>query len=102
MPHEVMSKEAVADLRLPAAQQRELSSWRWGKSESLVLQTLQRLKRRKTAMFGLGIVSLLLVVSIFADALAPYSPIHNVPGETFQHPTRQHWLGSDQFGRDML
>jgi peptide/nickel transport system permease protein len=102
MQHEMMSKEAVADLRLLAVQQREQSSWRWGKSEALLMQTLQRLKRSKTAMFGLSIVSLLVLVSIFADVLAPYSPIHNVPAETFQHPNRQHWLGTDQFGRDML
>lgn len=102
MQHEVMSKEAVADLRLPAVQPHERSVWWWGKSESLPIQTLQRLKRSNTAMFGLGIVSLLLMVSIFADALAPYSPIHNVPGETFQPPNRQHWLGTDQFGRDLL
>jgi peptide/nickel transport system permease protein len=102
MQQEVVSKEAVADLRLPAAQQGKQSSWRWGQSESLVTQTLQRLKRSKTAIFGLAIVSLLLVVSIFADVLAPYSPIHNAPDETFQQPNRQHLLGTDQFGRDML
>jgi peptide/nickel transport system permease protein len=102
MPHEVMSKEAVADLRLPAVQPREPSSWRWRKSESLLMQTLQRLKRSKTAIFGLAIVSLLLMVSTFADVLAPYSPIHNAPDKTFQQPNRTHWLGTDQFGRDML
>ena len=64
MQHEVMSKEAVAEIRLPAAQQCERSSWRWAKSESPLMQTLQRLKRSKTAIFGLAIVSLLLVVSI--------------------------------------
>ena len=102
MQHEALSKAAVADLRLPAAHQREQSSWRWGESESLVTQTLQRLKRSKTAIFGLAIVSLLLVVSVFADVLAPYSPIHNAPNETFQQPNRKHLLGTDQFGRDML
>jgi peptide/nickel transport system permease protein len=102
MQHEAMSKEAVADLRPPAAQQRERSSWRRGKSESPLMQTLQRLKRSKTVIFGLAIVSLLLMVSTFADVLAPYSPIHNAPGNTFQQPTREHWLGTDQFGRDRL
>jgi peptide/nickel transport system permease protein len=102
MQHEAMTKEAVVDLRPPALQQRGPSSWRWGKSESLLRQTLQRLRRSKTAIFGLAIVSLLLVVSIFADALAPYDPIRNAPNETFQRPNRQHVLGTDQFGRDML
>jgi peptide/nickel transport system permease protein len=102
MQRQAMSKEAVADLQLPAVQQPEHASRRWGTSESLVTQTFQRLKRSKTAIFGLAIVSLLLVVSIFADAMAPYSPIHNAADATFQHPNRLHWLGTDQFGRDML
>ena len=102
MQRQTMSKEAAAELQLRGARRHELSSWRWGKSESLVAQTFQRLKRSKTAIFGLAIVNLLLVVSIFADVLAPYSPIHNAPSATFQQPNGTHLLGTDQFGRDML
>jgi peptide/nickel transport system permease protein len=53
-------------------------------------------------MFGLSIVILLVVVALLAEVLAPYSPIQNAPQNTFRHPSRQHWLGTDQFGRDML
>ena len=70
--------------------------------ESLLAQTARRLKRSYTALFGLGIVVLLIVVAIFADVLAPYDPVVNSANEMFQAPSRVHWLGTDQFGRDML
>jgi peptide/nickel transport system permease protein len=72
------------------------------KAESLFVQTLQRLSRSKTAMFGLAIVTLLLLVALLADVLAPYSPIRNAPRDAFHRPSSDHPLGSDQFGRDML
>ena len=71
-------------------------------SESLWAQTARRLARSKAALFGLGLVIILFLVAIFAEVLAPYSPIHNAPTETFQRPNSRHMLGTDQFGRDML
>lgn len=72
------------------------------RSESLYAQTSRRLRRSKTALFGLGVVVALVLVAIFADVLAPYSPTKNSPSEMFQTPNSKHWLGTDQFGRDML
>jgi peptide/nickel transport system permease protein len=72
------------------------------RSESLWAQTTRRLKRSKTALVGLGIVMALILVSVFAEVLAPYDPIRNAPTETFQLPNATHWFGTDQFGRDML
>jgi peptide/nickel transport system permease protein len=74
---------------------------RW-RGESLLAQTVRRLNRSLGTLFGLAIVLLLLLVSLGADVLAPYSPVSNAPSETFQTPNRTHLLGTDQFGRDML
>lgn len=71
-------------------------------AESMLAQTYRRLKRSHTALFGLCIVILLILVAIFADVLAPYSPVLSSPSATFQTPNRVHLLGTDQFGRDML
>ena len=76
--------------------------WAGVSSESLLAQTARRLKRSYTALFGLGIVVLLVLTAIFADILAPYDPVINSVDEMFQGPSRTHWLGTDQFGRDML
>ena len=71
-------------------------------SESLFSITSRRFKRSHAALFGLGIVTLLILVAIFADIIAPYDPITNAPSETFQTPNGKHLLGTDQFGRDMF
>ena len=61
-----------------------------------------RLRRNPLAMIGLGITGLLILMSIFAPLLAPYDPIAQNLGQRFIHPgTPGHWLGTDDFGRDI-
>lgn len=71
-------------------------------SASLYAETMHRLQRSTTALVGLGIVLVVVLVAIFADVLAPYSPILNDSAAMFQPPSWQHVLGTDQFGRDMF
>lgn len=48
-------------------------------------------------------VFLVLCVPLIAPTwLAPYDPTAVSPTEIFQPPSLHHWLGTDQFGRDML
>ncbi len=71
-------------------------------AESPLAQGLRRLRRSTTALVGAGIVGALLVVAIFADVLAPRSPIVSDQTRTFQRPSWDYPLGTDQLGRDML
>jgi peptide/nickel transport system permease protein len=43
-----------------------------------------------------------VVVSIFASLLAPYSPVQNDLTALFQGPSLHHLLGTDELGRDVL
>lgn len=63
--------------------------------------TLRRMKRSKTAMIGLTIVMLLLLVALLADVLAPYSPTETTPA-SISMPTWQNPMGTDLLGRDVL
>jgi peptide/nickel transport system permease protein len=72
------------------------------RSESPAVQGLRRLRRSTTALVGVAIVAVLLVVAIFADLLAPLSPTAADQTKTFQRPSWDHPLGTDQLGRDML
>src|SRR5262245_39371580 len=56
-------------------------------SESPFAQGLRRLQRSVTALVGVAIVAVLLVVAIFADALAPHSPTINNQMMTFARPS---------------
>jgi peptide/nickel transport system permease protein len=71
-------------------------------SESPFAEAVHRLRRSTTALIGVAIVLVLVLVAIFADVLAPQSPIASNQAQTFQRPSWEHPLGTDQLGRDML
>ncbi len=100
MKPQALSKSMVQDVRAPVAMAPPIRQRL--QSEALLAQTARRLARSKTALFGLAIVALLVLVAVFADLMAPYSPTNNTPNDTFQTPNRTHLLGTDQFGRDVL
>jgi peptide/nickel transport system permease protein len=63
---------------------------------------MRRLTKSPNWMVGLIIVSLLLVIAVLAAlGLTPYPPIQQNPAIRFSPPSAEHWLGTDQFGRDM-
>jgi peptide/nickel transport system permease protein len=43
-----------------------------------------------------------LLVALVAPLLAPYDPIKIEAAERLKPPSRGHWLGTDEFGRDVL
>jgi peptide/nickel transport system permease protein len=54
-------------------------------------------------MLGLLIVLLLMLVAVFADVLAPYSPtVGDLRTTRLLPPSSQFWLGTDDQGRDIL
>jgi ABC-type dipeptide/oligopeptide/nickel transport system permease subunit len=71
-------------------------------SESPFVLGVRRLRRSATALIGAGIVAVLIVLALFADVLAPQSPITSDQTRTFQSPSWAYPLGTDQLGRDML
>jgi peptide/nickel transport system permease protein len=59
--------------------------------------------RNRLAMLGLLIVLLLMLVAVFADVLAPYSPtVGDLRTTRLLPPSSQFWLGTDDQGRDIL
>jgi peptide/nickel transport system permease protein len=54
------------------------------------------------AIVSLLVFLVLCVPLIVPDWLAPYDPTAVSPNEIFQQPSIHHWLGTDQYGRDML
>jgi len=72
------------------------------RSESPLRKATRRLRKSTTAVIGVVIVAALLLVALFADVLAPRSPIANDQMQTFARPSWDYPLGTDQLGRDML
>lgn len=61
-----------------------------------------RLKKSKMAIIGLIILVILILSSIFADFIAPYSYEEQNLMNTFQKPNSEHLFGTDEFGRDIF
>lgn len=62
----------------------------------------QRFRRNRLAMTGLVLVAGMFVVSLAAPWLAPYDPNHIDLEAVLMPPSRDHWLGTDNLGRDVL
>jgi ABC-type dipeptide/oligopeptide/nickel transport system permease subunit len=58
--------------------------------------------RNPFALFGGSFVALLVFVAALAPILAPYDPIERELLKRDQPPSREHWMGTDRLGRDVL
>lgn len=59
-------------------------------------------RRQPLGTFGLAIVIVAAVAGLSAEWIAPYNPTANDFEAMTQPPSWAHWLGTDQFGRDLL
>ena len=83
---------------------------------SLFLDAIKRLFRNKLAIVGMVIMAVFLIMAFFADdwfialpagrppkpLLAPYDPIKQELIMRRRPPSREHWFGRDDLGRDIL
>ena len=58
--------------------------------------------RNKTYLFALLLLAFIVLVAVFAPVLAPYDPILGDLGLSLNPPSSEHWLGTDQQGRDIF
>lgn len=59
-------------------------------------------RRNRLATLGAVIVAILVLTALFAPMLSPYDPFEIDLDLMTQAPSHAHWLGTDQFGRDLL
>jgi ABC-type dipeptide/oligopeptide/nickel transport system permease subunit len=59
-------------------------------------------RRNRMAMIGGSIVLLLVLVAVLVPHLSPYDPYLIDLESMAQAPSKAHWLGTDQYGRDLL
>lgn len=76
-------------------------------SQSTWALAWRRFKRHRMAMASLVVILLLILTAIFAPWIAPYDPTAQPTGADvgryyFQPPSREHLLGTDDLGRDVL
>lgn len=72
---------------------QEESTWR---------RQLRRALRNPATVAGLLLIGFWLLMAIFAPLIAPFSPTDTDVVARLQPPSGAHWLGTDQYGRDVL
>lgn len=64
-------------------------------------QIIRRFFKHKLAVVSVVFLCIVIVLALLAPAIAPYDP-NRTTGGFSQAPSAEHWLGTDQVGRDVL
>ena len=62
----------------------------------------QRLLRRRTQRITWSVLAVIVLLAVFAPWVAPYPPNEQDLLDTLAPPGPEHWLGTDNLGRDQL
>jgi peptide/nickel transport system permease protein len=89
----VSSQPFDLDLAAPAEPSRARQAW-------LAAAKFSREKPLGTA--GAVIVIVMIFAAVFAHLISPYNPLDTDYGAMLGAPSTEHWLGTDEFGRDLL
>lgn len=71
-------------------------------SAGFYADTWRRLRRNRAALVGLLLVGFFAVLAVLAPVVAPSDPIAQDLDARLLPPSRQHWLGTDDLGRDLF
>jgi peptide/nickel transport system permease protein len=72
-----------------------------GRKQSEFTAAMVRLRKNKSAMIGLVIFLVLVILAILAPYISPYQYAKLDLVEKLQGPSLKHWLGTDEMGRDV-
>ncbi|WP_414672264.1 ABC transporter permease [Lentibacillus sp.] len=64
--------------------------------------TLKQLRKNRFALAGLTIVIIFILIGIFAPLITSYGYDDQVVANRLQPPSGEHWLGTDDVGRDIF
>lgn len=72
------------------------------REDSLFRKFGQWCRRDKRGAISLLVLSLIIGIAIFAPWIAPHSPTEQDFSKMLMEPSAEHWLGTDDLGRDVL
>lgn len=72
------------------------------KKSSQMSLVWSRFKKNRLALVGFIIVSIVIFIAVFAPMLTPFDPLETDPFNRLKAPSAEHWLGTDELGRDVL
>lgn len=94
----------MAKMHTPAMERIERKNARRKKPRQSTpgTEAWKRFKRNRTALVGLGVACLMILLAIFAPLIAPYDYQAQDYSAMSQAPSAAHWFGTDHLGRDIF
>jgi len=74
----------------------------FNQSSNLWVDTWFKLIKNNVGRIGLIFLCILLFIAIFAPLIAPYDPLDDNLMNRYKAPSKDHWMGTDEMGRDIL
>lgn len=62
----------------------------------------KQLRKNRFAMAGCFIIAFFILLGLFAPLISSYSYDHQVLADRLQPPSKEHWFGTDDLGRDIF
>lgn len=91
-----MAEETFANVAEPGSAE-PVEEW-----PSPMTRAWRALTARRLNVLGALMVAALVLIALIGPLVAPYGPTAQSLPDQFRPPSAQHWLGTDQFGRDIL
>ena len=70
--------------------------------ETPTARAIRRFKRRRVAVFALGMIVIFVAAAVLAPLISPYNPDLQIWSAVRKAPSALHWFGTDDVGRDVL
>lgn len=71
-------------------------------SSSFLVGVFRELAVRPLGIISLSVFGIFVLIAILAPVLAPFDPAAQQVGPRLAGPSASHWMGTDNFGRDIL
>lgn len=64
--------------------------------------TIQQFLRHRMALLSIVVLVIIMLSTVLAPVISPYDPLATEASNKLQPPSREHWMGTDDMGRDVF
>lgn len=100
MAYSTRESDTLRGSKIPPEQRSTIKAAAKPKSRLTII--FGQLRQSRTAMFGLAVVLVFVLMAAVGPLIVPHDPYSQSLADRLSPPSTAHWLGTDQNGRDML